>query len=102
MSTLRQGLKDEYQRAFNGQKRNAKKRGIEWRLQYWEWLQIWEESGHWHERGKNAGEYVMARHGDKGPYEYGNVKIITADANNYEASQTRWRDKRGRAHVRAG
>lgn len=96
MSTLRQGLKDEYQRAFDGQRRNAKARGIPWKLKYWEWLQLWQESGHWHERGKNAGEFVMARPGDQGAYEYGNVKIVTVETNNTEAQVTRRRNQEER------
>jgi hypothetical protein len=50
-------------------------------LTFEEWLEIWEASGHFKKRGRLAHEYHMARHGDRGPYAIGNVKIITANQN---------------------
>lgn len=40
---------DQYRNRFNQQRSAAKTRGIPWELEYWEWLQIWEDSGHLHE-----------------------------------------------------
>ena len=61
---------------YRDHKYNAAKRGVPFRLTFEEWLNIWSESGHLHERGRHAGDYVMARFGDAGAYEVGNVKII--------------------------
>lgn len=63
---------------------NAEKGGIGFLLTYGEWLQIWEASGHLHERGCRKGQYVMARTGDKGPYAVGNVRITTVEDNLFE------------------
>lgn len=63
------------------QKDAARTRGIEWKLTFEEWGKIWEESGHWEERGQSSNQYCMARFGDKGPYSINNVKIITTREN---------------------
>lgn len=55
---------------------NANVRGIEMRFTFEEWLKVWEDSGHLHERGTRKGRYCMARIEDKGHYKLGNVKII--------------------------
>jgi len=34
-------------------RRHAKARGIPFLLSYEEWLKIWMDSGHWHDRGVN-------------------------------------------------
>ena len=68
-------------RAFYIQRRGAKKRGISFKLTFEEWLIIWNDSGHLHERGHKRGQYVMARYGDKGAYEKMNVRIILAGEN---------------------
>ena len=62
---------------FKQQARQAKQRGIGWQLTFDEWLSIWNESGHLHERGNKRGQYVMGRTGDIGPYAAGNVYICT-------------------------
>ena len=62
----------------------AKRSGIEFLLTFDEWMKIWEDSGHFHERGCHRGQYVMARFGDKGPYAVGNVKIIKHEENGSE------------------
>lgn len=54
-----------------------------------QWWQLWSSSGHWHERGRGKHRYVMARFNDKGPYEPGNIKIITNSDNSRES---RWRN----------
>lgn len=63
--------------AFTRQKTNAKVRRIPWQLKLWEWWSIWAASGKWAQRGRGQG-YVMARHGDEGAYEAGNVYITSA------------------------
>lgn len=74
-------------RAYVGQRNNAYKRGIEWKLTLWEWWCIWEKSGKWGCRGRGQGGYVMARKGDAGGYEVGNVFICLATENNSETPQ---------------
>lgn len=49
---------------FKQQRWRALARGIEWELTFDEWLSIWTASGHFAERGKRAGQYVMGRKGD--------------------------------------
>ena len=78
-------------RRFQQQRKHAQERGIPWCLQFWEWLQIWEESGHLHERGCHKGQWVMARNGDAGAYEAKNIRIARVETNNREAAQTRWK-----------
>ena len=64
---------------------------VEMRLTFEEWLDIWVKSGHWLERGKKRGQYVMARKDDIGHYEIGNVSIVLHSEN--VAACLRWRNK---------
>jgi hypothetical protein len=80
---------------FKQQRDNAKKRGIAWELTFSRWCEIWEESGHWGERGNFDEGYVMARHGDDGPYADGNVSIKrhndnVAERNRWYFAERRW------------
>ena len=71
--------------SYHIQKHSATKlRGIEFLLTFEEWLQIWLDSGHLHERGKDKDQYCMARYGDRGAYAIGNVRIITNSENSRE------------------
>jgi hypothetical protein len=74
-------VRQHLRRAFSHHKASAKWRGIPFRLTFEEWLDIWTSSGHLSERGCRVGEYVMARLGDRGAYELGNVQIITNTEN---------------------
>lgn len=67
--------------AFLKQRLNARHRGIGWELTVWQWWTIWQQSGHWNERGRGTGCYVMCRHGDHGPYKVGNVFIELSTVN---------------------
>ncbi len=60
---------------------NAKMRGIEFKLTFEEWFCWWMDTGHYHERGREVGKYVMARKGDKGAYEMGNIECVQAQEN---------------------
>lgn len=62
---------------FGRQKNHANTRGVEWKLKFWEWFSVWQESGKWEGRGRGAGNYCMCRIGDEGAYEAGNVYIGT-------------------------
>lgn len=66
---------------FEQQRRQAKQREIQWLLTFDEWWLIWQESGHWEQRGKRAGQYVMSRNGDVGPYSISNVAICRFEDN---------------------
>ena len=72
-------------RRYADQRRNAAQRGIPFELTFDEWLKIWADSGHFHERGRNAGQYVMGRIGDKGPYAIDNVIILLHEKNDSDA-----------------
>jgi hypothetical protein len=74
-------MPDKPLRAFQKQRASAKRRGVRFLLSFEEWMELWEQSGFWPQRGKGADKYVMAREGDRGPYAVGNVKIITGREN---------------------
>lgn len=82
-------------RAFACQKRNAAERGIEWILSLWQWWSIWQQSGHWSDRGRGRG-YQMCRKGDQGPYSVNNVYIATGTEN----IQDYWADVKSGARER--
>lgn len=66
--------------AYVTQRSNARRRSIEWSLCFWEWWNIWQDSGRWDQRGRGQG-YVMCRKNDEGPYAKDNVFIATAIEN---------------------
>ena len=67
---------------YNKHKKNAKRRGIPFLLTFKAWLRIWKRSGKWTQRGNaTTHNYVMARKGDTGAYEEGNVQIVTHGTN---------------------
>jgi hypothetical protein len=37
---------------------------------------MWQDSGHWHKRGRHIGQYGMMRHGNVGSYTLDNVLIL--------------------------
>lgn len=79
---------------------SAKGRGIPFRFTYEEWVSLWKTSGKFHLRGIYQGCYVMARFGDKGAYEVGNVVIIPTGENLADAhrgNQYRLGNKRSKA-----
>lgn len=67
--------KDPYRKAYTQHKSNAKTRGIEFKLTFDEWKQIWVDSDKWDQRGRGADKYCMCRVGDQGCYEVKNVFI---------------------------
>lgn len=70
-------------------KANAKYRGLGFLLTFDQWWKIWEDSGHWDERGYNEGQYCMCRTADQGAYEAGNVRIDTIENNKAESLELR-------------
>lgn len=67
--------------AYRKQRDGAVRRNIDWDFTYLQWVQVWHESGRWHQRGCHQGQYVMARLDDTGPYAEWNVRIVTVEAN---------------------
>lgn len=75
---------------FKVHKERAAKNNIPFLLTFEEWWSIWQSSGHWDERGRGKGKYVMARRGpDIGPYAIENVDIKTHGENISEAQKGR-------------
>lgn len=75
--------------AWRGQRNNAKDRGIEFSFTYEEWIAWWEAelgSDWFRKRGCKKGQFVMARHLDKGAYTPGNVKCVLQNSNHIEAN----------------
>lgn len=79
-------LLSKWHAAHGQHRRDSARRGIGFNLSFQAWYSIWLTSGHLNERGRLKGQYVMARHGDKGPYEIGNVKIILCEENHSEGN----------------
>lgn len=79
-------------------KRDALGNPVRMRLTFVEWLRVWLESGHWHERGR--GKFVMSRYNDIGDYAVGNVAIKTCGENVSEAN-TGNQYRRGKNHSAA-
>ena len=70
-------------RIYHQSKGNAKKRGVEFKLTFEEWMQVWD--GKLDKRGRGSNDYCMSRYGDIGPYEIGNVFISTIFENTSSA-----------------
>lgn len=68
-------------RRFLQQRANARYRDIDWRLSFDQWREWWLATGHVDERGRLRGQWVMARPGDCGAYEIGNIKCMRAEDN---------------------
>lgn len=62
-------------RKYRAHKDNAKKRNVPFLLSFEQWMDIWQKSGHYNERGNRKGQYCMSRYNDVGPYEINNVFI---------------------------
>ena len=94
-------------RRFQKHRVQSKHRGIKFLFTFEEWLNIWTDSGQFHNAGKHRGQYHMARYGDKGPYAVGNVRIVPCEVNHSEmrhSMETRAKmtqDRLGRKHTEA-
>ena len=73
---------------YSAQKGMAKQRGISWEMDFYQWLQIWEDSGQLHNRGVRKGQWVMCRPNDTGPYSPENVRIVRVETNCAEGFRT--------------
>lgn len=61
-----------YHRLFVAQRNLARHRGIEFKLEFDDWVKWWGDDIDSRGRGKN--DLQMQRFGDKGAYEIGNIK----------------------------
>jgi hypothetical protein len=85
--------------AYFKHRQDAKERGVPFLMTFEEWWSIWDTSGKWPLRGCRKGQYVMARFGDEGGYEAGNVRICTSSENVSERHEV---ERRRRANHGAG
>src|SRR5262249_54702972 len=69
---------------YHDHKYRAARRSIAFLMTFEEWWKIWLDSWHLLKRGCRRGDYVMARYGDKGAYEVGNVRICKVEENRAE------------------
>lgn len=74
-------LNDKYHKQQN----HAKKRGIDWQFTFNTWLDWWGDDIE--KRGRKAGQLVMARYNDEGPYHPDNCRKLTTEENTLEARQ---------------
>ena len=80
-----------YKDLYWAQMSAAKQRGIDWNLNYDEWINWWGEDIS--KRGKGKGKLCMARYGDEGPYELGNIYKSEYGANVKVAQRGRKQSK---------
>jgi len=69
---------------YNAQRKSAAKRDIDWGFTFETWVGWWKEQlgPDWLKlRGRQKGQFVMARKGDKGPYHPENVECKTCEEN---------------------
>ena len=84
-------LKNESRRRYNenpyykfySHRQGSIRRGIRFDLTFEEWWKIWQDSGHWEERGTQG--FHMCRKGDIGPYSIDNVVIEHHSKNHYDS-----------------
>ena len=70
---------DQYRRAYLSQKHNARRRGIEFRLSFDQWMTFW--GADIDRRGRGECNLQMQRIADAGAYEIGNIKKGTPKQN---------------------
>lgn len=64
-------------RTFIQQRNQAQWRGETWSMTLDEWTQLWEQSGHWHDRGRSRECYCMTRRDQRESWTVDNAVIIT-------------------------
>lgn len=94
--------------AHRNQKWSATGKGVGFWLTFEQWWKIWQDSGHWQERGPLPHQFCMARgtprRPDTGSYKLGNVRIITNKQNRSEQDISYLRGNqhaRGSKHTKA-
>ena len=84
---------------YNNSKQDAKRRGIEWLFTFESWVEWWLTDNRYANRGRGGTKFVMARHGDEGPYAPWNVRCATWVDNCAEIRS--WRKSEGAAAMHA-
>jgi hypothetical protein len=84
--TMRKGDMHKAFIRWREQRYNSEHRGIAFELSLADWLSIWIGSGHYRQRGRCRGDFVMSRPGDKGSYSVRNVAIVPVEANIVEGA----------------
>ena len=74
-------LPNPWQR-FTENRKEAQRRGIEFKLTFDEWWTLW--AVHYHERGPKRDQYCLCRYLDMGCYEVGNVRVDLSVNNHAE------------------
>jgi hypothetical protein len=69
----------EAKRLYSSQRSGAKRRGIEFKFTFEQWLEAWGDN--LDRRGNRAWDLVMCRINDEGTYEPGNVYIARPNRN---------------------
>lgn len=78
---------------FASQRRSAEIREIDWNITFEEWYIWWQETRHYHERGRLSNEYCMSRFNDEGPYSIDNIECKTNFENAQENAIRQGRDR---------
>lgn len=73
---------------YSRHRANAKRRGVSFTLTFEEWWSVWATSRRWPHRGNTRNKYCMARNGDVGGYDPGNVRIAKWTRNTAERNRT--------------
>ena len=63
--------------AYREQKNSCRLRGIPWELPFEDWWRLWQESGHWNERGRTRDAYCLTRIDYAQPFSVANALITT-------------------------
>jgi hypothetical protein len=95
----KQVFKNPDLRRYKVHRTNAGLRGIEFKLTFDEWFSWWKATGHYHERGREVGKYVMGRKGDQGAYELGNIECVQAQVNSTAAHEGKTRTAETKARM---
>lgn len=83
--TSGRGLRDPLA-AFRQHQAGAARRGVAFNMTFAEWWGIWQ--AYYHLRGPGINGLCMARNGDEGAYEVGNVYLTTNLGNRQDSSGT--------------
>lgn len=75
--------------AYLTQRSNAFKRGIVWELTEREWIEWWESTGHFSDRGRGKGKWLMARFNDTGAYSLNNIFCHRHECNVSDAQKSK-------------
>lgn len=62
-------------KAWLDQRATSKRRGVEFKLTYEEYVEFWGDD--YHKKGRKMDQMCMGRYGDKGAYEVGNIYKCT-------------------------